>query len=204
MNALIERVVEAIRGVSIHQLKHLSGRLDLKQVPLENSLSWNTDHWIYSIQVGGPGLKVSFETHFTTQATRELVGDFFVGKTELTPDFCHSFVGEFSNLVGGAIREVLRSTLSEDSGALMGFRQTLPERRPSFDLGLKGPEAMGPCQKSESWELTFSERSLACVVSVEGSPELLTAMGVNLGNIAPILERLDSWSIGGDLNIELL
>lgn len=182
----VDRIFQLINESSFQslnsQIKGADGELQAKEVDPNSDFSY--DHWICCIVVAFQEISITFTTHFTSKAARELASrGTKLPVADISPKISHDFMREYANITAGSIKDTLQKC---------DFKQErpqpvmLPVQEPSFDI-VKIDTAED--QWVSHWILKLSE---SCSLICSGKVEISDASFTNK------LDKLDEASMAID------
>jgi hypothetical protein len=154
------------------------------------------DHWISAISLVFPGMKATFQCHFSSKTARSLAARILGEEERQTVSMCHSFITEFCNLTGGAMKNAMSDLFERVSSEAAGKKKvsptktsgalSIPDRKPSYDETALVSDLDG---RQHMWELCWEDSNrVICTSIVEFD---LVAIG-------------EIWGIDADRLVELL
>lgn len=159
----------------------------LEVLPETGDMSY--DHWVSLVMVGFPGIKISFQCHFTTKISRDLTAGVIDPSTPITPESCHSFFTEYCNLVGGGIKNALTDAISKHFFTPKVGDTMLPKKTASFDTFQNVKSGL----RQSVWKLSLGIGDVVCTSDIDISEDEITKH--YQGNIEKLVQGITCFEV---------
>ena len=170
-----------IRNTSLSRLSALSKRSDMRIQEITEQQKI-IDHWVGSILISGPSLRIAFNTRCTIHNANFFTALRYGTNTTLaTNTHNHDFIHEYCNMVGGYINNAL-----DQQQVIAGLNLPIVTRETN-NLFIKIASETNIIY--DHWKLIIDDISIICSVKIE----IISALILN----GEILEFIDS----GDIKI---
>ncbi len=183
MTSLEAALDEALCGFSSARLSQLSGGQRVDPSRPAPGLPLGDDRWSFQVRVVFDGIDLKLRCHYSESAARrlaELSGGCEEGDGSST---WHSFIGEYCNLIGGAVENCISSSLRKQGLAVTG----------ALELPVKSQASRprrGASTPSSAWFLELpSGDELVFLAWIDVSDRHLEEQGVTLESLAMDIER---------------
>jgi chemotaxis protein CheY-P-specific phosphatase CheC len=125
---------QKVRYMSLHRVKQFTFNDEIELKMGGNFQILKQDHWISSILVDLPGIKMQVNCHFTDNLARKLtiliLGDSSLHDREI----CHSSVTEMCNIIGGSLKTSLSDGLTKYTQKKVKGTLSLPKVSSSYNI----------------------------------------------------------------------
>jgi hypothetical protein len=165
-NELSTIVSSKLKEISKLKFSQFSG-IDNIEIVEDKLNDMKFDHWICYILIATPGLKIGFRCHFTTKLARDLSEKFLGDASDLSDEVCHTFLGEYCNLVGGDLKDRLAKELKklvEDPDTKLGLPEQSPVNQSLQDSDMKD-------QRKYMWQLKWDGGDVVCASTLHVDEE---------------------------------
>lgn len=194
-------IVNILEQGSLEKLKQFGGRKDAVLEKRENAYDFSYDHWICMVLVtSAPGFKISLKCHFSTNASRDLAAT-VMGKTDLTPEECHAFIGEYCNLVSGQIKTTLSTIVPKEVSKIQPAAMTLPKKIASIeDPSPSSKTDTAPLNDGKAvWVISWPKCHIAFSAQIELDRERILK---NISNLEQLIHDIESFKVSDTGEIE--
>jgi len=174
---------EAVCGFSSARLSQLSGCVRVDPSRPIPGISTGADRWAFRVGVSFEGIALDLHCHYsesTARALAEMTG----GRGDSDDvETWHSFIGEYCNLIGGAVENCISGAFRKQ-GLSAGGQLQLPVKELSGDAG------RGVGKPSSAWYLELpSGHELIFLAWIRVSDQDLEEQGVVPGSLALDIEQ---------------
>jgi CheY-specific phosphatase CheX len=154
-----DKLIKLIRNISLARLVHQGQIENLEIGEIERKLQVYS-HWMSIILISGPGAKITFKTHFKTQAAKVLASRVYkVPPESMGLPQAIDFMREFCNLTAGGIKaSLLQHNLK--------LALSLPIITRGFDEIFFG-NIVAENSLSDCWTLKNADFDVVCTSTIE-------------------------------------
>jgi hypothetical protein len=195
---LYDTVHTKLKEISLLRFSQFSGIENISSDDMDRSTDLTFDHWVCLILVGVPGLKIGFRCHFSSKIARLLTKVVLGDSSSLHPETCHSFIGEYSNLVGGSLKNCLNDELSKIFKGSLPATLTLPQKDPSYDSLDKDQDKENEV-KRHMWKLKWDEGEVICASILDIDQNILNK---SFPDLEELLKRIQSVTVDDEGDVD--
>lgn len=131
---LSSEILNQLRSSSVRVLGQHSKKSGVVSQDSPLTVDWREDHWLSKVFVVCSGVHVGFGCHYSTHVARGLA-EFAFEEKGLAIDLVQSYIAEYCNRVGGALKNFLGNNLSQFGEVDAGL--SIPFTRPTYDGGFQ-------------------------------------------------------------------